>query len=192
MTTTEFPTITCWHCHQPRWDTSAPCVTCNAPRTPVVQQWTPPTAAAPTATSRPSQAGGIAAILGGAGLILGSFLPWAKVSAPFIGTITKSGMEGGDGIFSLAAGVLAVLLGITLLSRPHVATRIVLLLTGMGGVALALFEANDISHRFADARAQSDLVVPTYGAGLWLIGVAAVLVIAAAFISAANAARANR
>ena len=45
-------------------------------------------------------------ILGGAGLAIGSFLPWAEIFG-----ITVSGMDGGDGWFTLIAGIALVVVG---------------------------------------------------------------------------------
>ena len=39
--------------------------------------------------------------LGGLLIVLGSFLPWLTATAPFVGTISRNGMEGGDGIITL-------------------------------------------------------------------------------------------
>src|SRR3990170_873229 len=45
-------------------------------------------------------------ILGGAGLAIGSFLPWGEIFG-----ITASGMDGSDGWFTLNAGILLVVVG---------------------------------------------------------------------------------
>ena len=45
-------------------------------------------------------------ILGGAGLAIGSFLPWGEIFG-----ITASGMDGSDGWFTLIAGILLVVVG---------------------------------------------------------------------------------
>src|SRR5262245_20666262 len=59
-------------------------------------------------------------IAAAAAIAIGSFLPWATVSAPLVGTISKSGVQGGDGIVSLVgAGVLALLAFIAIGSRKR-------------------------------------------------------------------------
>ena len=45
-------------------------------------------------------------IVGGAGLAIGSFLAWGEVLG-----ITASGMDGGDGWFTLIAGIVLVAVG---------------------------------------------------------------------------------
>jgi hypothetical protein len=52
-------------------------------------------------------------VLGGLLIVLGSVLPWLSFTAPFVGTITKNGMEGGDGIITLILGVVTILIGVT-------------------------------------------------------------------------------
>jgi len=54
-------------------------------------------------------------VAGGVGLmILGSMLPWITVVAPFVGSISRSGVEaGGDGIITLVLGVITVGIGLS-------------------------------------------------------------------------------
>ena len=51
------------------------------------------------------QAAGLT-ILGGAGLAIGSFLAWGEILG-----ISASGMDGGDGWFTLIAGIVLVVVG---------------------------------------------------------------------------------
>jgi hypothetical protein len=114
-----------------------------------------------------------ATIAAGAALVVASFLPWATIRAPFVGQLTKSGMEGGDGIISLALGVLAAALGFARLAgRRHRALFVGLV--GVAALALAVFEIADVQSHFADihASADGDLVITSVGAGLWVMGLA--------------------
>jgi hypothetical protein len=52
-------------------------------------------------------------VLGGLLIVLGSFPPWLSFTAPFGGTVTRNGMEGGDGIITLILGVVTILIGVT-------------------------------------------------------------------------------
>lgn len=127
-------------------------------------------------------------ILAGAGMAVGSFLPWIKVTAPFVGTVTKSGIEGGDGWFSVIAGGVVAFCGLTVLNRQQsgAAKGVVILAALVAGI-LCVYEYSDISSRFADVRSQldssgsvfgvsaSDMVATAYGAGLHLIAGSAVL-----------------
>jgi integrase len=48
--------------------------------------------------------------VGGALAVVGSFLPWITATAAFLGTITRSGLDGrGDGMVTLVGGLVAVL-----------------------------------------------------------------------------------
>jgi zinc-ribbon domain len=114
--------------------------------------------------------------LGGLLVVIGSFLPWATLRAPFVGTLNKSGMEGGDGVISL-------ILGITLAGAAYqiyrggasrrlmIATLIVAALV----FALGVFEYIDVQNRIDEATAQSDFVSGSVGAGLWTLFVGAVI-----------------
>lgn len=161
-------------------DGAAYCTTCGTP-----VGASPPPAPSVVANAQPDRSGrnlAVVLLLAGAGMALGSFLPWVKVTAPFIGTLTKSGIEGGDGWFTLVAGGVVAFAGFTLLNRDDVGTlkRLVILAAVVAGI-LCIYEYSDISSRFADARAEadssgdvfgvsaSDLLVTTYGAGLHLI-----------------------
>lgn len=111
-------------------------------------------------------------MMGGAVAVAGGcFLPWIKASAPLIGTITKSGVDnGGDGIVALGlAAILAMLgyrsrYGVTHPRKIGVAIVLGLL------VALVVYEVIDISNRFADMKATSDLIATSFGSGLVLMG----------------------
>jgi hypothetical protein len=87
-------------------------------------------------TMAPSQRrmlGGILAIVGGGLIVLGAFLPWVKATAAFVGTITRSGMEGGDGPIFLAAGFVIAGIGLwCVLARPTLAPALLIL----GGLAV--------------------------------------------------------
>lgn len=142
----------------------------------------------PLVVAVPSQARTLAVgcIVAGAGLVVGPFLPWARITAPLVGTLTKSGIEGGDGWLSVAAGVVVAFAGWSLLgARPAASARILVILGALAAGGLALFEYADISNRFSDIRASldttpsvfgvsaSDLVNVGYGAGLHLIAASA-------------------
>jgi hypothetical protein len=81
--------------------------------------------------------GGIMAIAGGLLFALGAFLPWIKVTAPFVGSLSVSGMEG-DGIFFLVGGLFIAALGLwSILGSPKAAPAL-LILSGLGFGALSL------------------------------------------------------
>jgi hypothetical protein len=89
--------------------------------------WQPPAQPPPSAPPTPPAGlvqnpvvpGATMTVLGGLLIVLGSFLPWLSFTAPFVGTITKNGMEGGDGVITLVSGVVTILIGVTQLTATR-------------------------------------------------------------------------
>lgn len=134
--------------------------------------------AAPRTITFRATASGLTAVGAGLGLMLGSFLPWAKVTAPLIGTATKSGMEGGDGLITVGAGVALLVLGVVLMgaSDRRATVGVVVMVVAVCALAFCIFEFVHLSHQFADVQSGEggDLVALSYGSGLWLVGLASV------------------
>jgi hypothetical protein len=138
----------------------------------------PPSPPPPTGLVRSQIVPGATMIgLGGLLIVLGSFLPWLTATAPFVGTISKSGMEGGDGIITLILGVVTILIGVsqltatrlpTLLQRSSIATGII---TG----AVAIYDYVDVQRRIEQVKEQTELVSASVGAGIWTLIVGAIL-----------------
>lgn len=127
---------------------------------------------------------GIGMVVGGAMMAAGSFLPWITASTG-LGSVSRSGMEGGDGIFIAALGGLTILGGIAAL-------------LGNAGWALAIFgslvggfigflDFQEAQRRVAETGADGIAVVQV-GIGMWLILTGAVV----GFIAAVVAWRASR
>jgi hypothetical protein len=105
-------------------------------------------------------------------LIVGSFLPWVEASGPFIGTIIRSGMDGGgDGIFFLAGGVVigALAIGLQRAKNPTRTANVLGLLTFLAAILLVL-EWSPTADRLSDVTDES-LIVASEGTGLYVIGV---------------------
>jgi hypothetical protein len=118
--------------------------------------------------------------LGGLLIVLGSFLPWLTATAPFVGTISRNGMEGGDGIITLILGVVVtILIGVSQLT----ATRMPALLqrssivTGVITGAVAIYDYVEVQRRIEDVKEQSELISASVGAGIWTLIVGAILAI---------------
>jgi hypothetical protein len=108
-------------------------------------------------------------IAGGLALVIGAFLPWVTISAPFIGTLSKSGIDGGDGWITLALGATLAVFGFRVLkdqgTLPFAAGLVV---AGIAG-AMTLFEMTDVSNRISDVRDAADGMTSAHiGVGLWL------------------------
>jgi hypothetical protein len=108
--------------------------------------------AAPTA--------GIVAIVGGALLAVGSFLPWAEVSGSDA-SVTAKGLDGSDGYITLAAGLVAVVTGLLVVRGTRRAVAVVAVLVGLIGGGLALYDALTVKDSVLDAAAEE--VAPSFG-----------------------------
>ena len=121
-------------------------------------------------------------LVGGALVAIGSFLPWATATG--LVSVSKSGLDGGDGILTLPVGVVIALLGLSRLqrsglpgNRPVDGGWLVIVILGIIAVGLAWFEGATIQGRL-DAAA-SAYAVYSLGMGIYVIGVGGVLVVLA-------------
>ena len=150
------------------------------------QAWQPPTQPQPPAPPPPS---GLmrnpivpAATLTGLGgllIVLGSFLPWLTATAPFVGTISTNGVQGGDGIITLILGVVTILIGVTQLTATNMSGFLQRssIVTGIITAIVAVVDYNSVQERIEEVKGQSELVVGTVGTGIWTLFVGAALAI---------------
>jgi hypothetical protein len=103
---------------------------------------------------------GIVAMVGGALLALGSFLPWAEVSGSGA-SVTAKGLDGSDGYITLAAGLIAVVGGLVMLRPTRRAVAVVAIFAGLLGGGLALYDALTAKDSVLDAAAEQ--LAPTFG-----------------------------
>ena len=164
---------------------------------------------------------GILAILGGALLVIGSLLPWAKVSidierfASVLGVdpaalagadVASSQNIGGmdaDGVFTLIAGIVVlVCAAIYLAKRANTALSVLILLGGLLGAGVALFDIMSKDRQLNDALAEAgpdleaiglsadtfkDVFAVTFSIGIYICVIGGVL----ALIAGAMALRAK-
>ena len=136
-------------------------------------------------TRNPVVFGGTMTGLGGLLIVLGSFLPWLTATAPFVGTISTNGMQGGgDGMITLALGVLTILIGVAQLTanlprRFWWAAIVTGALTGL----VAIGGYSSVQDRIADATAESNLIVASVGAGIWTLFVGAAFAIVGGWLA---------
>ena len=89
-------------------------------------------------------------VMGGAGLLVfGSLLPWATVTAPFIGQVSVSGTEG-DGVITILMGAGLLFLGYRMLAGASRRALLTAVVVAALAVALVVFEFADISSAAAD------------------------------------------
>ncbi len=109
---------------------------------------------------RGASTAGIVSIVGGALLVVGSFLPWAEVSGSGA-SVTAKGLDGSDGFITLAAGLVAVVIGLVMLPATSRAVAVVAVLAGLVGGGLALYDALTAEDSVLDAAAED--LAPTLG-----------------------------
>jgi hypothetical protein len=106
-------------------------------------------------------AGALLAILGGALLAVGSFLSWAEVSGG--GTsVSAKGVDGSDGYITAIAGVVALVAGAAMMKRSKRALAVLVLLAGLIGGGVGLYDALTAKDSVLDAAAEE--IAPTLGA----------------------------
>ena len=106
-----------------------------------------------------------AMVAGGLLIAVGTFLPWISLVAPFVGKITKSGMEGSDGPMLLVLGLAIAGSGLACLTRPKVAWA-VLIGAAISGVAVGIEFSSSNS---AVQSATTEFYSAALGSGLWVM-----------------------
>lgn len=151
-------------------------------------------AASPTATfgslSTPTRQGGGSAPagpvllgLGGAIMAIGSFLPWISVAAPFYGSLSENGLQGGgDGIATLIAGIVVLALAVVTYWNPSPAAGIALVVAILAGFLMAV-DIPSISTRIHHVEAVSSFVSASVGAGVFTVLVGAVAAIVGGLVT---------
>ena len=115
-------------------------------------------------------------IAGGTLIAIGSFLPWVSATSGF-GSISKSGLEGGDGVITLLLGAVLAVIGISRFggsqtSRAAGITEVFAILI-CGGVLV--YDYVDVSGRSSEF--SNDFVAVSVGPGLYAIGIGLLLAI---------------
>lgn len=116
-------------------------------------------------------------VLGGAALVaIGSFMPWLTATVPFVGSISKSGMDG-DGKFSLILGLGIAAAGWSLVGKGK-ARKTTVLLSGLAA-ALGVGEYAHISSTINDADIGG---LASVGTGVYVIIVGALAALAGSLL----------
>lgn len=111
-------------------------------------------------------------------LLVGSFMPWASVQT-FIGGISVSGFDAGDGKLTAAAGLIAiVLLVLAMALRNWPLFLAGAIASGLGGL-VAIYDIVDVSKTISDADL-GGLAQASVGSGLWVCAIGSCLAGAAA------------
>lgn len=94
---------------------------------------------------------------------VGSALPWATVSAPFIGTVSKNGLDG-DGVITLVAAVIAGALIVSSWSGGNRGRWIGVGVLGLAITGIGIIDAADIKEQFRG----EEMIYAAPGIGLYL------------------------
>lgn len=105
-------------------------------------------------------------------MIVGALMPWAVLTAPFVGQLTKSGMDG-DGLFTAGMGLIAII--VALVSKS-IRKYLWLLLLAIAAGAIAVFDIVDIA-----GMGDEDVLI-SVGAGLYVTLLAAGVLVWAAMV----------
>jgi hypothetical protein len=130
----------------------------------------------------PRQTRALVAGLGGALVVLGSFLPWITANAALVGGISRNGLDGGgDGIITLLAGIAIVVLALATFVSLRSVRGYGVLIAIVGGIAglVGIADMVDATRRVGEANdAFAGFGTASVGAGLWtvLIGAAIALI----------------
>ncbi|HEY7659264.1 MAG TPA: hypothetical protein VIC58_01540 [Actinomycetota bacterium] len=104
--------------------------------------------------------GAVLAIVGGALLAIGSFLTWAEVSGGGQ-TVAAKGTDGSDGYITLVLGIVAIGCGIVLMRGARRALAIIVIVAGIIGAAVGLYDALTAKDRVLDDAAEE--LAPGFG-----------------------------
>lgn len=127
--------------------------------------------------------GGIIVIVMGLVVIIGSLLPWATAQSAF-GSINKNGIEG-DGVITLATGIIALLCGIAILVSEKNSGWIGLaVIASIASVAVAIIDLVDVSNKLSGV--SNEYVRASAGIGLYVVLVGGVIGVVGALVSASK------
>lgn len=123
-------------------------------------------------------------LVGGALYAIGSALPWITATAAFVGTITRSGLEGGDGIITIVIGLLIALVGLLSLNGSRSAgSKVAQVLLCAVALGLAVWEVSNVNAKIDDLEAGELAAIASVGIGLWMMVIGGALALLGALAS---------
>jgi hypothetical protein len=113
-------------------------------------------------------------VASGVGLVVGSLLPWATLTAPFVGTVEITATDG-DGMLTLIGGLIVGVIGILGLTRGvGVFGLVSLFLAVLLAAFVAFTDLGNVTEMAADFN-DEDFGAASVGIGLWLVTVATII-----------------
>jgi hypothetical protein len=140
---------------------------------------------APLIVGSQAVAGAVLVVIAGLLIVLGSFLPWITLRAAFVGTVSRSGMEGGDGIGTLLLGVVTVVIGVARLASarlPRFVQRSSIVTGGVTFLIAAIDYADAASRVRAASSRLSEVGAASVGPGLWTLFLGAIIAVVGGFV----------
>jgi hypothetical protein len=120
-------------------------------------------------------------VAGAATVVVGSFLPWAKVNLGAL-SVSINGTEG-DGVLTLILGALFGAFGIVALKRQRHTLAVVMGLIGSGlALAIGIYDIADINNVADDLEGGGEFLRVSTGFGLYLVIAGAVAGVAGSLI----------
>jgi hypothetical protein len=113
-----------------------------------------------SSAQRGAPVGAVIAIVGGVLLAVGSFLSWAEVTGGGV-SVTAKGIDGSDGYLTLAAGAVAILVGLAGLRMGRRLFGVLALVAGLLGGGFGLYDALTAEDSVLDAAAEE--IAPQFG-----------------------------
>jgi hypothetical protein len=125
----------------------------------------------PTSTELLLPAGAVAA--GGALIAAGSVLPWVTATGAFGISISRSGVEGGDGLITIGLGIGIGLLGLSMVRGRNLSRWKLAFVASVVTLILIAIDYSVIQGRIDDLA--DDSIFATIGLGVWVVGIGAVI-----------------
>jgi hypothetical protein len=120
------------------------------------------------------------AIGAGVAAIIAAFLPWITVSAPFYGSISRSGIDnGGDGTITAVLGLVVVIVALTCRRFSDRVVGIVVICLGVAVGAIGAWDWHNLNDKIHLATSQSNLIAASVGVGLYVTIAAAIAAVVA-------------
>jgi hypothetical protein len=124
--------------------------------------------------------GGIVVLAGAFLIIIGSFLPWAKVEGGIL-SLSKNGTQG-DGVLTLIVGIIVLVMGALMLTLESYGFAVILsVLGGLGCTAVAVIDLVDLSARISGI--SGEYLTVKAGEGIYIVLVAGIIVVVGAAIA---------
>lgn len=111
-------------------------------------------------------------LLGGLALVIGALLPWASMTAPFVGSISIKGYQG-DGLISGAIGLILFVVALLSLKGTGKKTAVTALILGLLSGWLVFPKL----FSFASLMVESEFALMSIGSGLYVSIIGVLLVV---------------